>query len=111
MAKRRTFTPEFKLQVVLEALSGTKSNAEICREHQVAPTVVSACLLQAGSSRAWKERFVQQAPEIFATRQSVSVEQQRIAELERLVGRLALELEVAKKASSILTSLSARNGR
>ena len=101
MAKRRTFTPEFKLQVVLEALRGTKSNAEICREHQVASTVVSA----------WKERFVQQAPGIFATRQSVSVEQQRIAELERLVGRLALELEVAKKASSILTSLSARNGR
>ena len=101
MAKRRTFTPEFKLQVVLEALSGTKSNAEICREHQVASTVVSA----------WKERFVQQAPGIFATRQSISVEQQRIAELERLVGRLALDLEVAKKTSSILTSLSARNGR
>ena len=31
-------------------------------------------------------------------------EQQRVAELERLVGRLTLELEVAKKASSILQS-------
>ena len=70
MGKRRAFTPEFKLQVVLEALSGVKSNAEICREHQIAPAVVSA----------WKERFAQQAPGVFATRQSASVEQQRIAE-------------------------------
>ena len=44
MAKKRTFTPEFKLQVVLEALSGAKSNAEICREHQgpPSPTAVSS---------------------------------------------------------------------
>ena len=33
MAKRRTFTPEFKLQVVLEALRGAKSNAEIVLVH------------------------------------------------------------------------------
>ena len=33
MVKRRTFTPEFKAQVVLEELSGIKSKAEICREH------------------------------------------------------------------------------
>jgi len=31
--------------------------------------------------------------------------------LERIVGRLTMELEAAKKVSSILTSLSNRNGR
>ncbi len=101
MGTRRTFSPEFKLEVVLESLSGAKSNAQVCREHRLAPTVVSA----------WKERFVERAPEIFATQQSTSTEQQRIAELERLLGRMTLELEVAKKASSILTSLSPRGGR
>ena len=38
-------------------------------------------------------------------------EEQRIGELERMVGRLTLELEVAKKASSILTSASGRSVR
>lgn len=101
MAKRRTFSPEFKLQVVLELLSGAKTNAQICREHQLAASVVSA----------WRDQFVERAPEIFASPTSQSLEQERTAELERLAGRLALELEVAKKASTVLTSRLSRNGR
>ena len=101
MAKRRSFTPEFKFRVILELVGGAKTNAQICREHQLAPTVVSG----------WKEQFLERAPEVFATPRTQSVDQQHIAELERLVGRLTLELEVAKKASSILASLSTRNGR
>ena len=101
MGKRRTFTPEFKLEVVLELLSGSRTNAQVCREHQLAPAVVSS----------WKEQFLERAPEIFATSKSCGADQERMAELERLAGRLALELEVAKKASSILASPSSRNGR
>jgi hypothetical protein len=37
-------------------------------------------------------------------------EQEQIAELERLVGRQALEIEVLKKASSILGAPRRRNG-
>ena len=101
MAKRRTFSPEVKLQVVLELLSGSRTNAQICREHQLAPAVVSG----------WKEQFLERAPEIFATPRSRSTDQERMAELERLAGRLTLELEVAKKASSFFTSPLSRNGR
>ena len=101
MAKRRSFTPEFKFRVILELVGGAKTNAQICREHQLAPTVVSG----------WKEQFLERAPEVFATPQSQSVDQPHIAALERLVGRHTLGLEVAKKASNILTSLSTRNGR
>ena len=37
MAKRkqRTFTPEFKRQVVLEALRGETSQAELCRRYNL----------------------------------------------------------------------------
>ena len=101
MAKRRTFSPEFKVQVVLELLSGNKTKAQICREHRLAPAVVST----------WKEQFLGRAPEIFATSRSRSVEQERMAQLERLAGRLSLELEVAKKASALLSSPWDRNGR
>ena len=30
--KRRNFTPEFKAEIVLEALSGESSQAELCRK-------------------------------------------------------------------------------
>ena len=31
MAKRRRFAPEFKAELVIEALSGESSQAELCR--------------------------------------------------------------------------------
>ena len=33
MAKRRTFTPEFKAELVFEVISGVSSQAEVCRRH------------------------------------------------------------------------------
>jgi len=68
MGKRRTFTPEFKLQVVLDLLSARKSNAEICREHALAALVVTT----------WKEQFLERAPTLFANGQSHSAEQKKL---------------------------------
>ncbi|MBS3784841.1 MAG: transposase, partial [Anaerolineae bacterium] len=90
MAKRRTFTPEFKAQVVLEELTGVKDKAEICREYRLSRQLFSR----------WRAEFVERAPEIFATERSRGDEQERIAELERMIGRLTMELEVSKKASN-----------
>ncbi len=101
MSKRRTFTSDFKARVVLEELTGVKSKAEICREHRLKPQVFSR----------WGVEFLERAPEIFATQPSRGNEQQQITELERMVGRLTMQLEAAKKASNILTSLSSGNGR
>jgi transposase-like protein len=101
MSERRAFTPEFKVRVVLEELSGVKDKAEICREYRLRPQVFSR----------WREEFLERASEIFATERSRGDEQERIADLEQMVGRLTMELEVAKKASNILTSLSSGKGR
>lgn len=101
MGKRRTFKPEFKARIVLEELTGVKTAGEICREHQLSPQVFAR----------WKAEFVERAPEIFATQPSRGDEQQRLAELERMVGRLTMELDAAKKASNVLTFLSNRNDR
>jgi len=70
MSKRRTFTPQFKAQVVLEELIGVKDKAEICREYRLRPRVFSR----------WREEFLERAPEIFATQPSRGDEQERIAE-------------------------------
>jgi transposase-like protein len=99
MSKRRKITPEFKAQVVLEVISGTKSAAEICRQHDLKPQVISE----------WKSVFLENAAQIFQNGKSNGQEQARIVELERLVGRLTLELEVAKKASSILSAHLSRS--
>ena len=101
MAKRRSFKPEFKARLVIEELTGVKTMAEICREHQLRAPVFSR----------WKAEFLKRAPEIFVTKPSRGDEQERIAELEQMVGRLTMELETAKKASDILTSHLSRNGR
>ena len=55
MAKRRTFTAEFKAQIVLEAISGVKSSAEICREHNLKPPLLSR----------WKAELLENAPKVF----------------------------------------------
>ena len=51
------------------------------------------------------------APEFFGSTASGRDTRERIAELERMVGCLTLELQVAKKASQLVTSRFRRNGR
>lgn len=98
---RRKFTPQFKAQVVLEVLTGAKSSAEACRDYQLQPQVLGR----------WKTQLLAQAATLFASDNEQQESEQRLAELERLVGRLTMELEIAKKASSYLNSPASRNGR
>lgn len=94
MSKRRVFTPEFKARVVLEVITQQKSLAQASREYGVRDTVISR----------WKQEFVERSPQVFEHGKDRDKHDQRIAELERLVGRLAMELEISKKVSSILDS-------
>lgn len=94
MSKHRSFTPEFKAAVVLEVLTGSKSAAEVCRDHQLKETVFYR----------WKEEFLDQASKAFESDDQQLKNERRIAELEQLVGRLTLKLEIAKKVSSLLNA-------
>ena len=99
MRTRRQFTPEFKAQRVLEVVSGRKTAAAVCREYQLKPDLLTR----------WKGDLVTHAASVFAGDTATQQAEQRIAELERLVGRLTLELEVAKKA--VLLSAGSSGGR
>jgi transposase-like protein len=101
MTQRRNFTPQFKTRVVLEILTKLKSMAQVCREYDLKEQVVTR----------WKAEFLERAPSLFATNQQRDDDQARIAELERLLGRLTMELEIAKKASQLVDSPVRRNGR
>jgi transposase-like protein len=88
MKPHRTFKPEFNARVVLQRLTGTKSAAHLCREHSLSDQLLSN----------WKKPFIDHAGVVFATPGATTAEQERMADLERLVGRLTLELEAAKKS-------------
>jgi transposase-like protein len=92
MARRRTFTAEFKAQVVLEMLTEQKSAAQASREYGIKDSVLSR----------WKQEFIERSPGLFEQGTGQDDRDQRIAELERMVGRLATELEMSKKVSRFL---------
>ena len=87
--KRRRFAPEFKAEVVLAALSGESSQAEVCRRYNLSADQVSN----------WKRQLLENVATLFesADKQTHDAEA-RIAQLEQLVGRLTLALDIQKKA-------------
>ena len=93
MAKRRRFTPEFKV-VVLEALRGETSQAELCRRHNLSEQQLSK----------WKQQVIENVATLFAsTDQQSSEAAERIAHLEQLIGRLTVALDIEKKALTFLS--------
>jgi transposase len=101
MTQARKFTAEFKAGVVLEMLTEQKSAAQASREYGVKDSVLSR----------WKQQFIERASLVFEQPGGSDERERRIAELERLVGRQAMELEMAKKASGLLRVTSGRSGR
>jgi len=93
---RRTFTTSFKVQVVRELLAGGVSQAALARRYELAPDQISR----------WRERY-EQGTLVEGSADAAGL-QARIAELERLVGRLALENDLLKKAEAF--ALRQRNG-
>jgi transposase len=79
----RVHSRELKLTIVRQLASGEKRPAQICREHNLASSVVSR----------WRNEYDQRGEEAFlppATSAPPTAEA-KIAELERFCGQLALE--------------------
>ena len=98
---RRTFTPEFKAKAVLDVLTGSASPAEVCRKHQISPTLFGL----------WKATLLDRLSSVFQADDERSAEAARVAELERLVGQQALELAALKKASTWRAGATTGGGR
>jgi transposase len=73
---RRSFSAEFKAQVVLQLLSGEVSQAELCRKHSVNANLIAN----------WKAAVLDRLHTIFEGDLANDAECVRIAELEQLVG-------------------------
>jgi putative transposase len=90
----RTFTREFKLEIVRQLANGAKRPAQVCREHQLSESLLAR----------WRHDYAERGEAAFTPRQSAGSDanatplETRIADLERFCGQLALENAALKKA-------------
>ena len=86
--KYRKFSAQQKTEIVLASLRGPKSMAELCREHEIADSLL----------RKWREQFLAAGAERLqgkSERTEADELRGQVARLERALGRKTMEVEVA----------------
>lgn len=86
MKVQRRFSPEFKRQVVEELLSGLSTPAQLIRRHEIS----------SGLLYHWKKQYAKGGFENPPCQEAALEE--RVRQLEQLVGKLSLENEFLKRA-------------
>lgn len=86
MSTRTSYSPEFKFQVVVEALTSERSDAEIARAYKVHPVTLSN----------WKKQFQGNGAKVFDSGGELKQKQKKIAKLERMVGQKEVEIALLK---------------
>ena len=93
--KKRTFSAEFKTNIVLEAIRGEKEINELAGEHEIAPNLI----------RNWKKEFLANASVIFDSKrdelilQKLKKSETEKDDLVRKVGQLTMQVDWLKKKS------------
>lgn len=96
---QKHFSPEEKLHIVRQLISGEKYLSQLSREYGVSHTAISN----------WREAYQSKGEAAFfssgeSQEHSVEVLEARVAELERFCGQLAMENSVLKKVLHLLPS-------
>ena len=86
MKHRRSFPIELKRQIVEELLSGMSTPAQLIRSHEIS----------SGLLYHWKEQYARGRFDNAPSKESAL--EDRVRQLEQLVGKLTLENEFLKKA-------------
>ena len=93
MRVRRSFSNDFKKQVVESIVSGTSTQAEMAREYKISPVLINK----------WKKDY--KSGKFFENVNSHDMAnlELRVRELERLLGKITLENEMLKKIRDLGT--------
>ena len=86
--KRRVYTDKFIAKVVMEAVNGVKTLAELATEYQVHLNQISD----------WKKRLLLNAPELFfgSRNEQAKSEEELTAPLYEEIGRLKMDVKWLK---------------
>src|SRR3989344_7299779 len=95
MGSRRRFTKEFKQSIVQQLDSS--SAAEICREHDIHENML----------HRWKKEYESNPYEAFEGNGKLWKQEAKIAQYERLIGQLYVEIDLLKKRTEYLRQLRA----
>ncbi len=87
MKTRRKLTSQFKFQVVLETLQEKEKQIEIARQYGIHPQLIIQ----------WKRELLRRGHEIFEKRREKQQKDRKLEELEKLIGRQAIEIQFLKK--------------
>jgi transposase len=99
MRQQRSFTVEFKRQMIEELLSGISTAAQLSRRHHIS----------SGLLYHWKKPYAKSG---FGAEPAQEVaREERVRQLEQMVGRLTLENEFLKKALQRSLAHVDSNGR
>lgn len=99
MRNQRSFSLEFKRQIVQELLSGESRSAQLCRRHNIGPSLLYH----------WKKQYSRGKFENEPTEEGALKD--RVEKLERLVGKLTLENEFLKRGLWSSLNQVSRNGK
>jgi transposase len=90
--KRRKIDAETKMAAVLEGLRGESSIADICRKYQISESLYYR----------WRDKFLEAGSRALVVRNGADPEyaaKAKISELERIIGKQAVQIEILKKIS------------
>jgi transposase len=91
--ERRSFSNDFKKQIVESIVAGTATQAEMAREYKISPVLINK----------WKKDY--KTGKFFENvdSQDIAKLELRVRELERLLGKITLENEMLKKIRDLNT--------
>jgi transposase len=89
---QRKWTAEQKMAIVMEGLRGHTKLAEICRQHGISQN----------QYYMWRDQFLEGAKVRLAGNKPVpGSDQAKIKELERIIGRQTITIEILKKIQDL----------
>ena len=100
ISQRRHFTPEFKLQVVLESIQRDTTIEAVSRKYGIASSVINR----------WRREFKARGADIFADKRDPKGKAKAYGykpgespdDLKRIIGELTVQNEILKKVPGLL---------
>lgn len=93
--KRRKWQPDEKLAIVMEGIKDGSNISELCRKYAISQT----CYYR------MRDQFLSRAKEFFTyggQSQEVRLLKDRTSELERIIGKLTIQIEILKKTEEMI---------
>ncbi len=99
-SKRKSYTPEYKLKVVLESMQRDTTQEDVCKKFGVSSSML----------HRWKKEFQTNAESVFQEKRDPTQKAQSQGyepgqspdDLKKIIGELTVQNEILKKASGLL---------